>query len=305
MLLVIIYGGAFGLLLLLWLAGRDRWNSWLARKFVRERFKNPRMGMLTTDEVKTEGRSEAFTPSDWQQSFQTTKTPVQFVGIGPKAHVESFGVDVVVNPLEEHYAETDLANQARLKELTDFVRRGGVIVATGGLPFFWILDSAQLSRGKRGFTGAFLSMYREIASAPKVLVQGHDPRLASLLDTWLSKAFGVTTTLGDSREVKLRIVDDEYFRDLLPKDNDVTVSEFRAPVRCDSREAKLIPVVKADWRFGPSLEYTLECYPIAGVRYGIGYLVIFALRLGKENKELVFNVMQRILRKLKEKGRLD
>jgi len=304
-----IPNGVFlGLSLLLWFFGSDSWNSRLARCYIKQRFRNPRIGMLTTGGITTAGASKNFSESDWRQAFETSREPARFQDIGPQADVRSVRADVLVNPLEEHYPEIDLANQTRLKELTEFVRRGGVLVATGGLPFFWMIDSADLLGGRKGFTGAPLSMFVgqvDPTSSHVLLQQGHNPRLASLLDTWLSKTFGVITTLGDRQIVTLRPVQDPYFSDLLPKDRSLILHEFRAPIRCDSRQARLIPIVEADWRFGPHLEYVLECYPIAAVGYGTGYLLVFAATLRKENAALASGVIQRVFRKLKEEGRLD
>lgn len=208
-------------------------------------------------------------------------------------------MDIIVNPIEEAYPEIDIANQTFLKALTEFMHHGGVIVATGGLPFFWVIDFHRLSAGIRGFTGSFLDYY---AIRGRAMVPAFNPKQASLLNTWAYNTFGVMTTIADPQDVKLDAVEDPYFHDLLPVGSVITVKEFRSPFRCDSREAKLIPIVKAELDFQG---HVLETYPIAAVKYGIGYLVIFAIKLEQKDRALMSRVNAAILKKLREKGCLD
>ncbi len=302
-----IYSLGFILNLLLLLSASEPVNSWLAMAFVKTRFKDPKAGVLNLGDAKTSGAQEGFLASDWCQLLpQGMKT----FDVQSGASLRDYRVDVIVNPLTEVYAETDLANRTSLKALTQFIDNGGVVVCGGGLPFFWMVDYHDLSQGIQGFTGSFLDMYAGSVFPAKSpddaltvsMQRTRHPRLASLLDTWLYKTFGIMTTLGDAQDVSLYKVNDSYFSSIIKEGEQIVVKEFRSPFRCDSEDSKLIPLVKASWQFD---KHSVECYPIAAINHGAGYVLIFAMRLESKNKELISAAIASVLKKLKEKGHLD
>jgi hypothetical protein len=262
------------------------------RKFgeslVKSRFKNPKIGVLSPTEVSDEEikdllRSTAYTPELWlndlrSESFEAEKTS----DLNLKGDFS-----IIFNPFGELYLENDTTNLKTFQKVKEYVRKGGVFVNTAGLAFFYMWNPKTKIEGLTGpmlktYSGSAVTKQKSsstyesaIALQPIVIPDG-----SSLIDTWLYENFGVRTTLGDERLLKAEAVGS--FDGIIEKNSDI--QEFRSALRCEHPECQLIPIIRSEYVYQPTGRKH-ECYPIAAVKYGFGYLILVGMVL-KEDKDL-------------------
>ena len=92
---------------------------------------------------------------------------------------------------------------------------------------------------------------------------------------------------------------------LLSASEDIAIEEFRSALRCESPEAQLVPIIRSEYTY-QFTDRIHECYPIAAVKYGIGYLILVGITLNKEKDlSLVISAINKIIEKLRENGSIE
>jgi len=278
---------------------------------VKSRFKDPKIAVLSLNEmdkaeVKNLLRATVYTPEIWYKLLSSYHLKAEQITDLTMKNEYS----IIVNPFGELCLEEDITNLKTFQRIKEYIKRGGVFVNTAGLAFFYMLNPKTKIEG---LTGPMLHTYsgRALTKPAKEDANTYEssiflqpiviPDDSSLIDTWLYKNFGVRTTLESGRTLKAKSV--ESFNGLI--DNGVKVQEFRSALRCESSEAQLIPIIRSEYVYQPTGRKH-ECYPIAAVKYGIGYLILIGMAL-KEEKDLtlVLKAIMKIIEKLRENGLLE
>jgi len=300
-----------------WGISTDRVYQWLAKRSIRSRFKNAKVGVLSIsenddEEVKSLLRSTDFTPEMWLNHLRSNSVSVEKTT--DLSMNENYSI--LLNPFGELYLEDDTMNLKTFQAIKDYIKKGGVFVNTAGLAFFYMWNQKTKIEG---LTGPMLEAYagdaitKPIMNDPHIMDEPHTytssialqpiviPDGSSLIDTWLFKNFGIRTSLGDERPLRAEGVNS--FRDIIEKD--LVVHEFRSALRCEHPECQLIPIIRSEYVYRPTGKKH-ECYPIAAVKYGLGYLILVGLVL-KEDKDLslVVRTIKGVIEKLRKRGFLE
>jgi len=300
----------------LWLLATDVCFSFIGKKYVSHRNKDPKIGVLwieglTEDEVRRTSRATEFTPNDWAHTLKTKGLHVEF--IDPSRINDEYSM--IINPFGELYPEEDTSNMSTLKRIMEYIKTGGVFVNAAGLPFFYMKD---FKNNIEGLTGPMLKYYvGGFTSTPfNGLLGRYQPSVtlepaitdagSSLVDTWLYQNLGIRTTVTSPRLVSVRTVKDPYFEGLVNNDG-IEVLDFRSAIRCEVAHAKLIPILISILTHEITGQVRVS-YPIAAVNYGLGYLVLIGMALKKDrinNFKLAIECLKRIINKLQNRGTLD
>lgn len=237
---------------------------------------------------------------DWYDAF-SSKTEFKVCWIS--AAEISNRYDVIINPFGEMYPEIDKPNLSTLRKIVRYVQDGGVFVNVAGLAFYYLWDG-----NKEDLTGPLYETY-QINKIPGLLERKLLLRVSHLLDSWLYNQFGIRTTFFDYSIVDVHPISDEYFKDLDKVGNQRKVLEFRSAYRSEKDKASLIPLLKAEYiiKVREEEEIPFECYPIAAVKYGRGYLILNGMKLEKarpQDFEKVVEAIRRMGKKLNAKGTL-
>ena len=292
-----------------WSFSTDRTYQRFAKSLVKSRFKSPKIGVLSPGEmsdkeVKDLLRSTVYTPEMWFNHLRSDSFEVE--RISDLSMKDDF--PIMFNPFGELYPEEDTTNLKTFQKIKEYVKKGGVFVNTAGLAFFYMWNPKTKIEGLTGpmleaYSGKAVTTTKDsniyessIALQPVVMPDG-----SSLIDTWLYKNFGVRTTLGDERSLKAEAVNS--FRDIVEKNLDV--QEFRSALRCEHPECQLVPIIRSEYVYQPTGRKH-ECYPIAAVKYGLGYLILVGLRLNEDNDlRLVTRAIKKVIEKLSKRGFLE
>ena len=300
---------AFIFFLVLWGVSWDRTRRLSEERFLRSRFKKPNIGIfaiqdLTDTEFAKVATGCAFPPHRWIEDFQSQDLCVETVD----AMQVSNAFDVLVNPFGERYLESDIANMQTLKQIKEFVRKGGVFVSVGGLAFYYMYNPQSKIEGLTGsmlelYTGGLFTLVPPVTMAASnwsgtttpmgsiILQPGVNPDASSLVDTWSFRNLGLRTTLRSETTRKIEAVHKD-FADIVQPDSEV--QEFRAIERCEANNAELVPIFKSEYQYSPT-QRTHECYPVAAVRFGLGYFVICGMVVKEEgHKSLIEKTVVKI-----------
>lgn len=303
----------------LWLLATDTCFSYVAMRYVKYRNKEPKVAIifvkgLTEDSFRQASRATEFTPDHLDKRLKERKMVTEF--ILPSAIDERY--PMIINPFGELYPEEDVSNMTVLKSIMRYIKMGGVFVNIAGLPFFYMRD---FKNNIEDITGPMLQYYiggkPSQLSKAKGLLDTYQPVTmlepsvtdagSSLVNTWLYKNLGIRTTLTSARLVKVRTVEDSYFKKLIPNKEEVEVQEFRSAIRCEITNAKLIPILVAKLTHRVTGQ-PRAFYPIAAVKYGVGYLIMVGMALEKKREQdltIVIDTLKRIQEKLGQRGSLD
>lgn len=241
-----------------------------------------------------------YEPLAWYDAFLSqSKVKVEWIF----ADQISNKYDIVINPFGEMYPEINKPNLLTLRKIVHYVQNGGVFVNVAGLAFYYLWDGY-----KQDLTGPLYETYR-IKNIPGLLERIILLKTSHLLDSWLYKQFGIRTTFFNHSIVDVRPILDEYFKDLHAVGNETKVKEFRSAFRSEKDESILTPLLKAEYRIKvqEEKEISFECYPIAAVKYGEGYLVLNGMKLEKtrpQDFQKAVEAIRCIFRKLNSKGTL-
>jgi len=279
------------------------------KSLIRSRFRNPKIGVLSPTEVSDEEikdllRSTVYTPALWLNHLRSESLKVEKTSdLGIK---DDFSI--IFNPFGELYLEEDTTNLKTFQKIKEYVKKGGVFVNTAGLAFFYMWNPKTKIEGLTGpmletYSGRAVTKPKEsnIYESSIVLQPIVIPDDSSLIDTWLYKNFGIRTTLGDKRSLKAEAI--SSFSEII--ESSLDVQEFRSALRCEHPECQLVPLIRSEYIYQPSGRKH-ECYPIAAVKYGLGYLILVGLRLnGDKDLLLVTRAIKKVIEKLSKEGVLE
>lgn len=284
--------------------GIDQTSNILLKKYRKNKFK-PTInigilnGFIINDAEYTNEKKPpayAFPPEEWKKKLLTENTIVNLI----KANQLCERFDVIINPFGPHYPEINKPNMTTFRQIIKFVHDGGIFVNSGDLPFFYFWDGYKIS-----IAGDLLESYqcdKEGTLQPIILLNN-----SPLTKTVLYKELGIRTTFFKDKLLEVESVGDEYFKGLDMVGGSKKVKEFRSPYRCEKNTTTLIPLLKAEYPLKDDFSEVFECYPIAAVKFGKGYLVLNGLALEKDRPEdfqkSIFAI-KKILEKLQKTGDL-
>jgi hypothetical protein len=292
-----------------WVQTYEKWYQILDRRLLRSRFKNPKIAILSVsgiDEMETKKllRSTVYTPEDWYNRLCSNDINAEkTIDLSMKKDCS-----IILNPFGELYPEEDTTNLRTFQKIKEYIKNGGVFVNTAGLAFYYMWNPKTKIEG---LTGPLLETYKGrviptpsekdsnivelwVTLEPVVLTED-----SPLTDTWLYKNFGVRTTLGSMRSIEAKNA--AHF-DII--DENTIIQEFRSALRCETAEAQLIPIIRSEYLYHRTGRKH-ECYPIAAVKYGRGYLIHIGMVLKKEEDlSLVIKAIKKIIEGLCKEGKL-
>ena len=300
-------------------------------RYIRERFRYPKIaildGRITEKKYKKLPEKTVFKPKEWEKILREKNLNVELI---PVSKI-SDEYPMIINPFGATYIEEDLTNLKTLKKIKDYIINGGTFVNSNDLAFWHSWDSENVKQELTspgietyGFDlNRFLEEEYEVECKAlkakyeyletkkeadlRALETKHNALKAkcksikdyienrsritlnpminvfrgSLIDTWLYKNFGIRTTLGSKRSLKA-----------IPKLNflknigKTKINEYRAALRCERDDSTFIGLISAEY------EKNYECYPVAAVYQGFGYIILFGIALDSENKpELEFECL--------------
>jgi len=303
---VVALTSLFGLLaiLTLLLLGSDRVDAVLVRRWRKDKFRSPKIGILngylSIDEAGTvpTRRFTDYEPRDWYEAISSlVETRAEWLS----AEQISEKFDVILNPFGETYPETNKPNLTTLRKIVEFVMEGGIFVNVAGLAFYYLWDGA-----KEDVTGPLYETY-QIIPKTGLLQRKVFPRTTHLLDSSLYRHFGIRTTFFGPANLPVHPVPDRYFEGLADIGGSTVVNEFRSAYRSDRDKALLMPLLKAEHKIQDpwKREIAFECYPLAAVRFGRGYLILSGMKLERERPEDFEKVVESIkcvVKKLSKEG---
>jgi hypothetical protein len=281
-------------------------EKWL----MKARFSQPIIGVLAVDGLSKQdfgkiARGPSITPSEWVDMIKATELDTRLV---PNLKM-SLQYQVIVNPLGESYPEEDIANMTTFKRIRDYIRSGGIFVNINGLAFWYMWNSSEKVEL---LTGSPLVSYvaplrlrvprrRHNIRLNVAQVPVYNPDVASIIETLLFHTFGIRTTVGDPRVLKVR--PRVGFEDLIKSGDNV--NEFRAAIRSESPDCVLYPLLTAQYQYSPPGQQGRihQCYPIAAVKCGLGYLVLMGISMNNPRDfEFLPSTIQAIRNKLSQSG---
>lgn len=291
-----------------WFQTYEKWYQILARRLLRSRFKNPKIAILSVsgiDEMERKKllRSTVYTPEDWYNRLCSNNIAEKTIDLSMKNDYS-----IILNPFGELYPEEDTTNLKTFQKIKEYIKNGGVFVNTAGLAFYYTWNPKTKFEGLTGkmletYSGSAITRltnactYESTISLTPVVIPDDPP----LKDTLLYENFGVRTTLG--RERSLQAKNATHFDNIIDKSTEV--KEFRSAFRCETTESRLIPIIRSDFRYYDAGRKH-ECYPIAAVKYGRGYLIHVGMQLKKEEDlSLVIKAIKKIIERLREEGSLE
>jgi len=297
----------FGLIivLIILLLSQEKLSTYLLSRWRKAKFRYPinvgiLNGYLTADGVGRLPRHPFtdYEPMDW---YETLSSHQNFNVRWVLASQISKKFDIIINPFGEEYPEIDKPNMATLRRIVKFVREGGIFVNVAGLAFYYLWDGER-----EDLSGPLYETY-QINSIPGILQRILLLRTSHLMDSSLYRFFGIRTTFFDHGIIPVRAVPDEFFRDLDTVGDAMNVREFRAAYRSENEEATLIPLLKGEHQIRETRRITFECYPIAAVKFGKGYLILNGMKLERarpQDFEKALEAIRCVARKLNSKGAL-
>jgi hypothetical protein len=290
-----------------WTFSTDRVYKRIVKESIKSKFKKPKIGIISpndiaNEEIKSLLRSTDYTPDMWVKHLSSDKSTVEKTS---DLKIKS-DFAVLVNPFGELYPEEDTLNLKTFQAIKEFIRRGGVFVNTAGLAFFYMWNPKTKIEG---LTGTVLEGYSGNAETKRITKDSDifsssivlQPIVysdgTSLIDTWLYKNFGIRTSLGEERSLDAEAVS--------LNNGKWKVHEFRSALRCENPDCHLIPIVRSEFIYQPTGKKH-ECYPIAAVKYGHGYLILVGLRLKSEGEiSIISDTIKKIIDRLAEKGCIE
>lgn len=283
----------------------------IEHSYLKYRFSNIRIQIFngyvkdTKNETKTQLWYSEYDENDWKEKFKNYNCKL----------ITSTKIDdefsVLINPFGETYPEENEPNLQTLKNILKYVSGGGVFINVAGFPFFYSYNTSYLpSLRITGDIQSFFQLRNE--EGQTFLIPASNPTYASLTESWVFKNLKLQCNLFGGGEKPVFPVEDSYFKDLVPSIGSILIKEFRSLIKSENPDIQIIPILKSYSDFpikseGKIFNTKYPCYPIAAVRYGIGYFVFIGVNLLKcrpEDFNLVFDAMQKIFDKLKKEGQI-
>ena len=259
-------------------------SNWIGEKFwirkMQKKFQKPLVGILKEEECENMDRGHAatsFLADDWNIALQRLHINTEIINIDQLTDKYA----VVINPYGEVYPEREPISMTSFGKIKDYIGSGGIFVCAGGLAFYYCWDSRM---HHSVILAKMLQSYFQIgnSSGQNVLVPRFSyPPEYSLIDNPLHDHFGVYV-IGDFQapsdapnglpifQTTQSNEDIQYVGDLAQVGGSNQVQIYRSvlPItRC------YIPFLRANI---PNIG---EVYPIAGVPYERGLLVLCGMNL--------------------------
>jgi hypothetical protein len=257
--------------------GEKIWTSHMRRKAT-----SPIIGIL--HEAQCENQQDghpytAFLSADWNVAIRRLNLNTDIISIDQLSDKYS----VIINPYGEVYPETDPISMSSFQRIKEYIRRGGIFVCAGGVPFFYCWDSRTHHRIT---LAKILQTYVQIGQnnlgqnvlAPTFFY----PPPYSLMENPVSEHFGVNV-IGDIQpppnaptgwqpifQTNQANEDIQYVGNLaqIGGTNQVVIFRSILPItRC------CIPFLRAN------IPNFTEVYPIAGIPYERGLLIVCGMNL--------------------------
>lgn len=299
-----------GFFLIWWSFSTEKIYQIFAKHLVKSRFKCPKIGVLfqgevDDEEIKSLLKWTAYTPELWLNNLRSEGFIVEKTS---DLAIKDDDFSIILNPFGELYLENDTMNLKTFQKIKEYIKRGGVFVNTAGLAFYYMWNPRTKIEG---LTGQDIQTYSGRAVTKPTTSNTYESSIElqpvvitdapSLVDTWLYENFGIRTTLGGERTLKVTAVNS--FNDIIEENADI--QEFRSALRCEYPECQLIPIIRGEYVYQPTGRKH-ECYPIAAVKYGLGYLILVGMSL-REDKDLllVTRAIKKVIERLCEKGTLE
>jgi hypothetical protein len=284
---------------------QQRISAFLLRRWRKAKFQVPVKigilnGYLKSNSVgKAPNRpSTDYDPKDWYDALSSNK---EFDVDWTSATQISDRFAIILNPFGEEYPEIDKPNLTTLRRIVRFVKEGGIFVNVAGLAFYYSWDGKS-----EDITGSLYETY-QLDAIPGLLQRKVLLKTSHLLNSSLYSYFGVRTTFFQDAIVPVTSVSKRFFEDLDKVGGAADVKEFRSPYRCEKEEATLKPLLIAEYPIPDPTPLRFECYPIAAIKYGKGYLVLNGMKLEKarhQDFEKEIGAVKRMVKKLSSEGEL-
>jgi hypothetical protein len=264
-------------------------QNWIAESIWKNKMvkksRSPLIGILREPQCENSNDghpSTSFLSDDWKNYLQRQSLTTEILSIGQMSDKYS----VIINPYGEVYPEVDPITLVSFKSIKQYIRNGGIFVCAGGLAFYYCWDAKTRRR-------VFLS--KEIqplvpklvpALAQNILMPlSVYPPFYSIVDTLLKRNFGVSP-IGDWGQivngVRVQTIttnqtneDIRYVGNLSNVGGTNQIDEFRSATQATRR---CIPLLRANV---PNIG---EVYPIAGIPFGRGLLIVCGMDLSSTNQ---------------------
>ena len=292
---------------LLFFLGSPSSRRWLARGYRKARLTILSIAVLDgtargmPNEVPATPSWSEFGVDDWivgiERDLHVRPKTIPADGIGPHFRI-------VVNPFGERYPEEDPSVRRTFSRIKDYVAEGGVFVNVAGFPFFWewLTTNPGKERGTSNPVQAFLETGRvKLGKRKLAILEPITLGKPSLIDTQLSREFDLRTTIGDPADLGLYQYegDARRFGAIAWAGGTNRVREFRSVLR----GSRVLPACRADHPIWG------ECYPLAAIPLGLGYILLCGLDLKRNAPETGFDkviaFVQTVAIKLAKNGSLE
>jgi len=263
-----------------WIAERN-WKRKMAKKT-----RSPIIGILREPQCENSNDGHPYTSflsNDWNNYFQRHDFTTEILSVGQMSDKYS----VIINPYGEVYPEADPITLASFKSIRRYIRNGGIFVCAGGLAFFSCWDARTRRRVILSKEIQALGPRQQNARTQNILVPiSFYPPFYSIVETLLKRNFGVFP-IGDwgqngANGVRNQTItanqineDIRYVGNLSNVGGTDQIDEFRSVTQATRR---CIPFLRANI---PNIG---EVYPIAGIPFYRGLLVVCGMNLSSTNQ---------------------
>lgn len=239
-------------------------KSLIITHYRRDRFRHPlRIGILDgstgVGDLALPIDGDFPTPQQWLQAVGQVFHDNDVVCMISTTQIDN-KYCMILNPFGEIYPEEDLSRRKSFFRIKAYIEHGGIFVNTSGLAFYYMFDTRT---GQRFITGEPLEVRME--NQPAVFRGFTNP-----IYSWLRENFQVRITVfpqPEPLEVYQLPEDRTIIGDLVNIGGTNEVNEWRASVYHPS----LIPFLRS---LKPRHNPNEECYPLAAIKHGIGYLLL-------------------------------
>jgi hypothetical protein len=261
-------------------------SEWIGERLwvlkMHKKFQTPVIGILQEPQCENNVDGHPFTSfltNDWNTDLRRLGLNTEIISVDQISDKYT----VVINPYGEVYPERDPIFLLSFQKIGDYISKGGVFVCAGGVPFFYCWDARTHHRITLSKTlQAYVQIGQNAAGQNVLVPQFFYPPLYSLIDTPVNEKFGVSV-LGDVQppanaaqgwqpifQTNQANEDIQYVGNLGQVGGTNQVHLFR-PVMPITRCC--IPFLRVNL---PNLG---EVYPIAGIPYERGLLMICGMDL--------------------------
>jgi len=232
------------------------------------------VGILNQEKVKLQFSS--YTPNDWLSMLE---------GIGVKAKLISINeidsnFSAIINPYGETYPEEDLIELTTYHKFIEYIKKGGIFVNVGGIPFYYGFDFKHNRNPTLSEEAKTIVLYEHALIEMPIY-----PPQFSLVKTQLNTSFKALTSWGESHKVNILQNEDEikFIGNVTNIGETDAIFEFRS-IREESRvyipfAHCMIPIAKDKDQH----DIFQQTYPLGGIPFGHGCLFICGFNLDYKN----------------------